>query len=50
MNWTMGIRIYRKAGYKGFKNTQKQTKSMVKIDIYIPHLSLFDFLSICTLV
>ena len=48
----MGIRIYRKAGYKGFKNTQKQTKSatMVKIDIYTPHLSLFDFLSICTLV
>ena len=35
-NWTMGIRIYRKAGSKAIQNTQKQTKSatMVKIDIY----------------
>ena len=34
----MGIRIYRKAGSKAIKNTQKQTKSatMVKIDIYTP--------------
>ena len=48
----MRIRIYRKAGYKAIKNTQKQTKSatMVKIDIYTPHLSLLDFFSICTLI
>ena len=52
LDWTMGIRIYRKAGYKAIKNTQKQTKSatVVKIDIYTPHLSLFFFLSICSLV
>ena len=38
-NWTMGIRIYRKAGCRAIKNTNKKNSisaKMVKTDIYTP--------------